>query len=363
MSLDTVVKRMTFLAACLCLPILASLVFLLRVGALVPGEVNLDQKRMQYCFDVATDQEGKRLFVAAGYAGLHIFRLHQGHLNYVSTSYDGGYYRNLKIWNDRAYVADSKRGLVVLDIRGEMPVTTWIQSSDGAGGVDVKAGKAYIAGYDRGLEIFDLPNPDSPSLLSTLRTPGYAWDVWAHGGYAYIADMNEGLTIVDVSTPSSPCHVATVTWASRYQNAEIVRGEGDVVYVAAADRGLIAIDVSDPAHPVVASRYRPFHLGAAEGLAVRDGMVYVAMGSSLEWKAQGETVWEIFTRENGLHIVDARDPYSPLLAGKCSFLGWVEGVHVAGSFAYVANAFNGVRSCDIRDLEHPVLADTFSALP
>jgi hypothetical protein len=355
------VKRMIFLAACL--PILASLVFFLRVGALVPGEVNLDGKRMQYCFDVATDQEGKRLFVAAGYAGLHIFRLHQGHLNYVSTSYDGGYYRNLKIWNDRAYVADSERGLVVMDIRAEMPVTTWVQSSDGAGGVDVKEGKAYVAGYGRGLQVFDLSNPDSPSLLSTLKTPGCAWDVWANAGYAYIADMNEGLTIVDVSTPSSPRQVTVVTWTSRYQNAEIVRGEGGVVYVAAADHGLITIDVSNPANPVLASRYRPFRLGAAEGLAVRDGIVYLAMGSNLEWKVQGEAVWEIFTRENGLHIVDARDPYSLSLAGKCSFLGWVEGVHVAGSSAYVANAFNGVRSCDIRDPEHPVLADTFSVLP
>ena len=357
------VKRTGFLAACLCLPILAFFVFFLRVGALLPGEVNLDGKRMQYCFDVATDQDGKRLFVAAGSAGLHIFRLHQGHLSYDSTYYNGGYYRNLKIWNDRAYVADSKRGLVVLDIRGEMPVTTWVQSSDGAGGVNVKGGRAYVAGYDRGLEIFDLSNPDSPNLLGTLRTPGNAWDVWANAGYAYVADMNEGLTIVDVSTPSSPRHVATVTWASRYQNAEIVRGEGDVVYVAAADLGLIAIDVSDPAHPVVASKYRPFRLGAVEGLAVRDGLVYLTMGSNLRWTKQGETVWEIFTRENGLHIIDARDPYSLSLAGKCSFLGWVEGVHVSGSFAYVANAFNGVRSCDIHDPDHPVLADTFSILP
>ncbi len=357
------VKRTGFLAAALCLPVLISLVFFLRVGALAPGEVNLDGKRMQYCFDLATDQDGKRLFVAAGHAGLHIFRLHEGHLDYVSTFYDGGYYRNLKIWNDRVYVADSKRGLVVLDIRGEMPITTWVQYSDGAGGVDVKEGKAYVAGYDRGLEIFDLSNPDSPSRLSTFSTPGNAWDVWANAGYAYIADMNEGLTIVDVSAPSSPRHVAKVTWARRYQGAEIVRGEGGVVYLAAADQGLVAIDVSDPAHPVVASRYRPFRLGAAEGLAVRDGIVYLAMGSSLEWKKQGETVWEIFTRENGLHIVDARDPYSLSLVGKCSFLGWVEGVHVAGSFAYVANAFNGVRSCDIQDPEYPVLTDTFSALP
>ena len=33
--------------------------------------------KMGYCFDVAFDDTGERLYVTAGYRGLHIFRLNQ----------------------------------------------------------------------------------------------------------------------------------------------------------------------------------------------------------------------------------------------------------------------------------------------
>ena len=99
------------------------------------------------------------------------------------------------------------------------------------------------------------------------------------------------------------------------------------------------------------TKYRPFRFGLAEGLAVRDGMVYLAMGSGLG---------NIFTIENGLHIIDATNPLSPSLVGKVRFSDWVEGVHTSGNFAYVANTWTGVRSIDIEDPVKPRLVDTFN---
>ena len=353
----------TILVVVVGLLILAVVLFYLNVGGLKLGREDFDRKRMGYCFDVATDQTGSRLFLAAGYRGLHILDVAQGQLKYVSTYYDDGYYRNLKVRNDRAYIADSKRGLVVLDISGETPVMTWVQSSGKAYGIDIEDDKAYVAAYGEGLKIFDISNPDSLVLLSTLQTSGYAWDVWAHDGFAYVADFNNGVIVVDASSPVEPRRVGFVTWAERYPAAEIVRGEENVVYVAAGRHGLIIIDVSYPAHPVVASEYRPIRIGHAEGLAVRDGIVYLAMGSDIELEIRDVTIWEVSTRENGLHIVDTTNPYSPSLISEVNFLDWVEGVHVAGDFAYVANTWTGVRSIDIRDLEKPVLVDTFNAFP
>ncbi len=345
------------------LVILAVVVFYSKIGGLMLGREDFDRRRMGYCFDVATDQPGSRLFLAAGYRGLHILDVTQGQLKYVSTYYDDGYYRNLKVWNDRAYVADSKRGLVVLDISGETPVTTWVQSSGKAYGIHIEDDKVYVAAHVEGLNIFDISNPDSPVLLSTLQTSGYAWDVWAHDGFAYVADVDKGVSVVDVSSPTEPRRVGFVTWAERYPAAEIVRGEGNVIYVAADGHGLIIIDASDSAHPVVASIYQPIHISDAEGLAVRDGIVYLAVGSNIKLEIRGETIWEVFTIENGLHIVDTTNPYSPSLISKVSFLDWVEGVHVAGDLAYVANTGTGVRSVDIGDLRKPLLIDTFNQFP
>jgi hypothetical protein len=70
----------------------------------------------------------------------------------------------------------------------------------------------------------------------------------------------------------------------------------------------------------------------------------------------------VTTAENGLRILDAGDPYHPSLLGQVSFLGWVEGVHVAGDYDYVANTWTGVRCIDIRDPTRPALVDTWNAL-
>jgi hypothetical protein len=343
--------------------ILAAVWFYLKIGGLMFGRDDLHRRRIGYCFDVTADRAGSRLLVAAGDRGLHLFDLDQGRLRYVTTYYDDGYYRNLKVWNSRAYVADTRRGLVVLDFAGELPTTTWIQSNSAAYGLHLEQELAFVAAYEHGLQIFDISEPDSPALVGSLVTPGHAWDVWVHDDFAYVADFNVGLTVVDVSSPSDPRYVTTVTWARRYQSAEIVRGEGTIAYVAAADHGLITIDVSDPLHPVVAAKYRPARIGAVEGLAVRDGIVYLAMGSQIEIRRSQDDLEIATTQENGLHVVDVTDPYRPSLLGKISFLGWVEGVHLARNYVYVANTGTGVRSMDIRKPKQPVLVDAWNGLP
>ena len=356
-------KRNVVGAVGICFSIFAVACFYLKIGGLMFGREDLHRKRIGYCFDLVADRADSRLLVAAGDRGLHLFDLDQGKLRYAMTYYDDGYYRNLKVWKDRAYVADTRRGLVVLDITGELPTTTWIQSNSAAYGLHLERDLAFVAAYEHGLQIFDISELDSPALVGSLETPGYAWDVWVQGGFACVADFNEGLTVVDVSFPSNPRYVTTITWARRYQSAEIVRGEGTVAYVAAADHGLIVIDVSDPLHPVVAAKYRPTRIGAVEGLAVRDGIVYLAMGSQIEIRRSQDDLEIATTRENGLHVVDATDPYRPSLLGKIAFLGWVEGVHVTGDYAYVANTATGVRSIDTRDPKKPVLVDAWNRLP
>jgi hypothetical protein len=339
-------------------------VFFIKIGWVITGKIDIDMERMGYCFDVATSEDGGRLYVAAGNRGVHIFDLDQGRMNYRTTYYDDGYYRNLKVLRDRVYVADSRRGLVVLDISGSAPRTTWTQpNSSGAAGLHLENDKAYIAAYENGLQIYDLSDPDVPSLLSTLSTGDYSWDVWVYDDHAYIADFNIGVSIADVSSPDAPQLVGTVTWADRYPSAEIIRGEGNTVYVAASDHGLIVIDVSEPHEPVITSRYHPVRIGNAEGLAVSDGIVYLAQGSELELSVGDAQIEFATTIDNGLHIIDTSDPYAPQPISKLNFIGWVEGVHVADKYVYIANGFNGVRSIDVEDITNPSLVDSFLSLP
>jgi hypothetical protein len=104
-------------------------------------------------------------------------------------------------------------------------------------------------------------------------------------------------------------------------------------------------------------------LRPAEGPLVGDGLVYVATGSQIELKLGRWDLELATTTQNGLHVLDAGDPYHPVLLGQVSFLGWVGGVHLAGDYAYVANTWTGVRSVDVRDPSRPGLVDTWNALP
>lgn len=312
---------------------------------LIVGKLYLAEKKIGYCFDVALGSS--RIYVAAGKAGLHVLDVSEGTLKYALTYHDRGYYRNLKIAGDRAYVAEGDRGLVVLDITKDSPTVVWEQMEAKGAGIHIENDKAYLAASRGGLYIFDIANPNVPRPLVRFEDLEDAWDVWVHDSFAYVADLDKGLSVIDVSSPAHPYQAGFVTWSQENPSAEIVRGEGNAVYVAAAHHGLVVVDITDPTRPAIASIYQSDPDNWAEGLAVREGIVYLAIGNKRSKK------------ENGLYIIDARNPYSLSTIGKVHFPDWVEGVHVAGDYAYVANTFAGVRSLDVRHLDRPVLVDTF----
>jgi hypothetical protein len=315
----------------------------------IGGQDYLAQKKIGYCFDVAYQQGRDRVFVAAGKSGMHVLDASEGIMRYASTYYDGGYYRNLKVSKDRAYIAEIEKGLVVLDISQDLPVTVWAwdQEEVQGMGLHVEGDRLYLAAGGDGLYTFDIEDPDRPRPLGHFADLEDAWDVWAYGDYAFVADIGRGLSIVDISSPEQPHQVGFVTWSNGNPLAEIVRGEGDVAYVAAGNHGLVIVDIADPAAPVIASILQTEPDNWAEGLAVRNGLVYLANGNK---RQRGE---------NGIYVIDAQDPYSPAVIGKVAFPDWIEGVHVAGDYAFLANTLSGVRSLDIRQPDHPLLVDRF----
>jgi len=301
-----------------------------------------------YCFDAAFHEKTNRLYVTAGAAGTHVLDVNEGKFQFITTIQDGGYHRNLKISGDRAFVADAKRGLVVYDITEKIPIRTWQQQEQNMSGMGIYIhdNHAYLAGGNEGLYIFDVSNPDTPRRVSTCKTNADAWDVWISDKYAYVADLQKGVTVLDVSQPSRPQKVALVTWNEIEPMAEIIRGEGETVYVAAGKHGLVILDISNPLEPKVISKYKSGPGGFGEGLCVKNSLVYLSNGN------------EESKDENGLIIIDAKNPHSLEVKGRCTFGGWVEGVCLAGNHAFVTNTYSGVRSIDISDPNNPKLVDS-----
>ncbi len=318
------------------------------VVAPAPAADKGPNKPVGNCSDVAFHEKSNRLFVAAGAAGLHLLEVKDGKMSFVTTVSDGGAPRKLALSGDRLYVADVQRGLAVFDVAGKEPICAWKQQDVPGMGVSVQDHYAYLAAGAEGLHVFDLSAAAAPKLIGACKTGAEARDIWINGKHAYVAD-EQGLAVVDISVPSRPQRVSRVAWDPEKSAAQTVRGEGGLAYVAAGRQGLVIVDVQSPLHPTVVSRHKSHPSGFAKGLCVREGLVYLA-------NANGDS-----PEDNGLIVLDVRDPKSPQVKGKCAFAGNVEGVCLAGHCLFIANTLSGIRSVDIRDPNHLKLVDSFGS--
>ena len=128
---------------------------------------------------------------------------------------------------------------------------------------------AYLAAY-AGLQIIDVSDPSTPSLLGSYDASGILHDIHVVGNYAYVVG-GAGLQVVDISNPNAPEGVGWYEWV----------GDSSVYvvdnYVYVADGDLWVLDVSDPA----ALREVGFYDSErAYDVFVAGGYIYLADGVS-----------------------------------------------------------------------------------
>ena len=105
--------------------------------------------------------------------------------------------------------------------------------------------------------------PFVPTLPGSCDTPDDAVDVMVSGDHAFVADFNRGLQVLDISDPANPTLVGTYNTPG---SAGGVAVSGDHVFVAVGNYGLQVIDISDPTNPTLAGSYNT--PGSARGVAI-----------------------------------------------------------------------------------------------
>jgi hypothetical protein len=145
-----------------------------------------------------------------------------------------------------------------------------LDGSAESGGADVwiVGSTAYVAGYERGLLIYDVSDTGNLSLLSEVGTTGTAVRVIVLGDVAYIlnSSSNASLAAMDVSNPSAPTFIGSIVIPSK-----LIMGSGyyyeiptflgfhvsnDVAYLSAWE-GIVLVDVSDLTEPAILGRAGP----------------------------------------------------------------------------------------------------------
>jgi len=164
--------------------------------------------------------------------------------------------------------------------------------------------------------------------------------------YAFVTDAEEGLIAVNVDTladgePRNNFLERALTWneGGVLNGARHITIAGSVFYIA-ADAGVVVLDMKDPLKPVVLATL-PFKDARATAVQFR----YL-------WVTDAE----------GLKVVDVTHPAEPrIVQGAAVPLRQAGRLHVARTFAYVANGAEGIAIVDVERPEQPRLYQMFNA--
>jgi len=201
---------------------------------------------------------------------------------------------------------------------------------DGAWGVALDHGYAYVAAGESGLRIVEVADPGNLREVGFYDTPGWAEGIAVAGDFAFVGGHDAGLRVVDISDPANPSETGF------YDTPGLALGvavAGDYAFVADADAGLRVVNISDPINPREAGFYDT--PGSARGVAVAGDYAFVA------------------DYLPALRVVNISDPANPREAGFYDMPGYARGVAVAGDYAFVADADAGLRVVNISNPTNP----------
>jgi hypothetical protein len=225
--------------------------------------------------------------------------------------------------------------LEIFDISTPNAPNKVLQYTSAGNVFDVKIvdNKAYLAAGTSGLVILDISDPTAPTQVGSADTPGEAWDIVVSDNYAYIADKEGGLQIIDVTDPKNPAitgNFPTDNWA----NDVFVSGN----YAYMTDYGTMQIiDVSNKFNPKLVYVFAPDgEYIKLSGVCVSGNYAYVAVG--INW---GST--------NNISILNVTDPPNATVAATISKNNETNKIYISNNYLYLAN-----NSMEIFDISDPV---------
>lgn len=242
--------------------------------------------------------------------------------------------RSVTLHGDYAFVMSSGDGVDVVDISDVTSpsiVTTYDPGGYAYQGT-VAGDHLYLADDTAGLAILDITDPTSPSTVAVYPTPGKVRGVAVAGDLAFVADNTGGFFSLDVTDPSAPVLQQAIVPAGQPQDVELA---GDVAYVASWDAGVHAINVTDPTSMSVIGTYNT--PGVAVAVSIQGDCLYVADAAG------------------GLLVLDISDPTTLTLLSSTSTPDDAQTVAVAGDYAYVPCDGAGVLVYDVTDPSAPEL--------
>gem|GEM_PF-1493134 len=207
-------------------------------------------------------------------------------------------------------------------IKGSVPIS--------GNGSQQKQGLAIVGNYVYALssaagvlEVINVSNPNSPTIIGSLNISGGSNSITAVGNYAYITcNGSDDLKIIDISNPASPTLSGSISVGSNPHTVEV---SGNYVYVGdASNNDLRIINVSNPAAPTQSGT---LSMGATTNeLTISGNYLYTASS-------------------NGIKVVNISNPSTPTLSGSLNISGNPNSITIANNYAYLSSTSDIVLTC------------------
>lgn len=213
-------------------------------------------------------------------------------------------------------------------------------------GVHVADNLAYIAGENGGLHIVDFGDPTTSVVMSVTSMPDRATGIFVSSQTAYVACSWAGLQLVDVTNRSSPSLRGRCPLLHEAEDVYVVDGKACVN--AVSKKWMSIVDVSDASSPVLRATYK--HVFEQRRRGLRENC---CMDSAGHWAY-------LPAGEDGLLVLDVRDPSRPALSGVYDVPTEAISVAVERDVAYVLSGEHYGALVAI-DVSNPLLPRQYSS--
>jgi hypothetical protein len=233
--------------------------------------------------------------------------------------YDDKVYRDVKFSGDYAYISFNDGGIEVMDVSNpRAPVSVGIYNSNQSFMQHYAVNDhVYVASYWNGLQIVDFTTPAAPVKVGAYEQIFNPTGIYVKDNLAYVADENvPGMNILDVSSPVAPKQKST--WAPDGEEKALadLKVKDDLALALVRNRGLYIVDVANPGAPQELSRYLIDEYPSA--LCYDGNYAYI-------------------TNSYGMEILDISNPAAPVKTGGINIDGSPGKIIVQGNYAYTAS--------------------------
>lgn len=269
-------------------------------------------------------------------------------------------------------------------------------------GVDIVGNYAYFSTANRYLNIFDISNVASATLVSStfIGDSQYfymaPYDITVSGNYAYIPGSTMyGTAIFDISNPAAPKKVASIQKFSELYNTQYMKVEGNYLYGTGMSGGFMIYNVASATTPVAMDGIiDSTYLSSPHGFAIFGNNAFTCASSNsritnidisnksllaisnslqdtvkfagcrhVELAASNNYAYMLGTTNGYFNVIDVTNPASMTLAGSlqsaASFGGTIYDVAVSGTSVVVVNN-NLMTLVDVSVASAPKIIDTLS---